>query len=978
MVCFANRLNMKRKFLLPFFSLFFSAVFAQVSPEQIDGLRLWLKADTGIVLNGNNVVEWHDQSGNGNDAMQTDLGKAPIFVSSVHCLNFNPVIRFDGIDDVLNGTTLSGIDTSSLTFFVVFNGNAQNSMVNSKAMIFGINDTSGLWIFRNIYPAQERTEVINAGLTGYSSNLTAPANGFNYSIFCYYKKVNAYSNIFLNWQDYYITGNPLPFANANYYIGGNSYPEQTSLNGDITEIILYDTLLSIIERQEIIEYIDEKYGNDVDLGPDIYSSDFCTDTLDAGDCYTYYHWNTGESTQSIHIDSGGVYCVSVLDLFGYFVNDTIIVHKPSLTIESDTLCFGDSTIIHSGFNSPYTTLWEWNSDSTYSEEYLIHAGDTVNLFVYDTSGCFVSMQIYMVADSFPLADLLGPATLNICAGDTVFPVIDTSYITSYDWYDGSSHYSTSYFIIPDTWVGTGAHNISLACNNSFGCSATDGITINVPGQIPIAAFSSTAGCIPTVTGFTDYSTTQGTGAIIDSWLWDFGDGDTSYVQNPNHVFNNAGVLLVTLTITTNQGCSVSITDTALVYSIPEPAFAPLLGCSGIPLQFSDHTTNILGDIDTWQWDFNDPYSSSNFSSLQSPIHTFDSTGYYWVQLTSTSEYGCTATDSASVYIRPSPDVEFSYTDACDGNPVYFINETIDPLGIYQLYWDFGNGNIFTIDNPIFTFDSAGVYPVTLHIQSINGCIVEYTEYVQVFPLPVADFIVTPICVLVPYTFYDVSYTNAGDTISSWEWDFGDGSANSTDQNPVHVYTYSGTYYVQLSVQTVHGCQGSVAYNVIVTSTPPAPVITQIGNTLYSNSGIGNQWYNDSGIIPGATGQSYTPSDSGNYYVVVTYSAGCVSDTSNIIYFINNGIYEFNSLPEIMIYPNPVDGILNIEIKTQDEENVSVTIVNCLGAEIHNPANTTIYGKYKTMVDLSKYSEGVYSLIIKVGDNTVVRKLSVVR
>jgi len=74
------------------------------------------------------------------------------------------------------------------------------------------------------------------------------------------------------------------------------------------------------------------------------------------------------------------------------------------------------------------------------------------------------------------------------------------------------------------------------------------------------------------------------------------------------------------------------------------------------------------------------------------------------------------------------------------------------------------------------------------------------------------------------------------------------------------------------------------YMVLITHAPPSAAITINNNMLQSSSSSGNQWYNDAGIITGATSQSYLPNASSHYYVIVHNSYGCSSDTSNIIYF----------------------------------------------------------------------------------------------
>jgi hypothetical protein len=100
------------------------------------------------------------------------------------------------------------------------------------------------------------------------------------------------------------------------------------------------------------------------------------------------------------------------------------------------------------------------------------------------------------------------------------------------------------------------------------------------------------------------------------------------------------------------------------------------------------------------------------------------------------------------------------------------------------------------------------------------------------------------------------------------------------------------------------CDGSAAgeSHVMQVPVPPTPEITLYENTLVSNASAGNQWYHNDLAIPGATGVSYTATESGRYYTIVTLY-GCPSDTSNTLLLVIPGMPEW---PETScrLYPNP--------------------------------------------------------------------------
>lgn len=89
------------------------------SPKDISGLTIWLRADsTAVTLNGGNVSNWADQSGNGKDVSQATAAKQPLYVASSANFNNKPCIRSDGINDVLE-SSVNVFPGASYTLFAV-------------------------------------------------------------------------------------------------------------------------------------------------------------------------------------------------------------------------------------------------------------------------------------------------------------------------------------------------------------------------------------------------------------------------------------------------------------------------------------------------------------------------------------------------------------------------------------------------------------------------------------------------------------------------------------------------------------------------------------------------------------------------------------------------------------------------------------------------------------------------------------------
>jgi chitodextrinase len=131
-----------------------------------------------------------------------------------------------------------------------------------------------------------------------------------------------------------------------------------------------------------------------------------------------------------------------------------------------------------------------------------------------------------------------------------------------------------------------------------------------------------------------------------TWYWDFGDGETSTEEDPEHAYTAVGEYNVTLTVTDDVGNTA--TDDTMAYIFNEfevDAGDEYDGILGNPIQFKGKAD---GGIDpyTWSWGFGD----GNTSTEQEPEHTYTSTGNYTATLTVTDDVGNTASDTALVYI----------------------------------------------------------------------------------------------------------------------------------------------------------------------------------------------------------------------------------------------------------------------------------------------------------------------------------------
>ena len=128
---------------------------------------------------------------------------------------------------------------------------------------------------------------------------------------------------------------------------------------------------------------------------------------------------------------------------------------------------------------------------------------------------------------------------------------------------------------------------------------------------------------------------------------------------------------------------------------------------------------------------------------------------------------------------------------------------------------------------------------------------------------------------------------------------------------------------------------------------------------------GNQWYNTTSLIPGANDSIYVPVTTGNYFVIISDSNGCISDTSNKIYVVITGINNLSDNKNINIYPNPTFDNLTIE----SPQSAVIEITNIQGQLIKTFATTG----NKTNIDVSAFPCGMYVVEVRMEKGVEVKK-----
>ncbi|MEZ5194871.1 MAG: PKD domain-containing protein [Bacteroidales bacterium] len=350
--------------------------------------------------------------------------------------------------------------------------------------------------------------------------------------------------------------------------------------------------------------------------------------------------------------------------------------------------------------------------------------------------------------------------------------------------------------------------VKLAVTNSVGCIDSTEHEVRID-SLPIADFTFGPGCAGIETCFTDKSIPNSDS--ISSWFWEFGDGGTSILKDPCHIYLSADTFYVKLTVTNSNGCaSAPKSDTLVVKGVPDAAFSAPPTCLNDTTFFTNETDTVGLQIDFWEWTFDDPASGlNNTSNLMHPNHLFTHEGEFSVKLKTGAYDGCIDSTINIIVVDSLPEADFIMPDTVAMGALVVFDDISVPHGadIYLRIWDFGDGTGANNPNPVIhTYAEPGNYTICLTITDIKGCIDTLCQTITVSALPQADFWYQSDTTLIT-EFFDHSFP---DTIqvADWFWQFGDISAFGADtshlQNPQYQYPQSGWYYVNLKITDNYG------------------------------------------------------------------------------------------------------------------------------------------------------------------------------
>ncbi len=633
-------------------------------------------------------------------------------------------------------------------------------------------------------------------------------------------------------------------------------------------------------------------------------------TYPAGNPNTYTFNNVGVySVRQIVTNIIG--CKDTLDRDAYI---TVYGLTPKFT-QSDSLGCAPKTIQFTNqtqpnaMSTPTGYLWVFGDPASGANNTsnLINPSHTYNnqgtydvwLIAYDDHGCSDTLKkLQLIQLNKPTADFISPNTTLCIDEEACFTSLSVGTNLSYYWDFGDppsgANNNSNLFNPCHTYNTTGLFTIFLRVTDQFGCqdSITKPAYISVGElQASIQLSDSFISCPPLLVNFTNTSSGVDPSS---TFLWNFGDGVQSILQNPSHLYTEAGHFSIEFTITNQFGCNQTyICDSCIFIGGPTAIVTAdnNQGCAPLQVCFTATNSNSISYV--WNTGVIVQADDENY------CYTYTDEGIYRAEVFLTDSAGCTYPYFIdSIYVTNNT-AKFGLTpnDICGEGIVQFSDSSQALTPIIAWQWDFGDpasgvNNTSNIMNPTHYYSTPGTYYISMTSTAAGGCVDTYIDSVMVTDAPIADFYytLTSLCEGVPIQFYDS--TTSVSPIVSFNWNFGDpGNPPNTSNltNPLHTYPVEGTYNVRLIITAANGCSDTIIQPITINQTPqifltPSQNICIGDSTTLQFAGAGTYSWSPAASLNDATlpNPTATPVTSTTYTLTYTDSNGCSTSGTTVV------------------------------------------------------------------------------------------------
>ncbi len=460
-------------------------------------------------------------------------------------------------------------------------------------------------------------------------------------------------------------------------------------------------------------------------------------------------------------------------------------------------------------------------------------------------------------------------------------------IVSWLWDFGDGSTSTAQNPV-HTYSKTGFYNIALTVTSSTGCKNTAAIGRYIRIVAGVKAEFDNNKPVSCQAPYNISFINQSSGPGNMTFQWNLGNGGTSIQSAPGTTYATTGTYNVTLTATSEFGCSGTITKPVVLTGPTTSIQAPDTVCQNVSVPFVNNSS-VTPQKTLWELGNGDQSTNTN-------ANTFYSTpGDYTIKLYNNYP-SCKDSAIKLVHVKGNPAGDFTVANAIACQPplnVTFQGTSASPVVNWK--WDFGDGGSGTGSPANHQYNAAGNFDVTLTFTDKDGCEGRVTK-------PAVIQIVAPTVKInnllaggcVPYNYTPSASVTAVDGVDTYTWDFGDGTVQTvkaTDPPPTHQYTVTGSYEVKLTVKTIGGCIETVSEkDAVKVGTPPTADFTMPASPICASDSVHFKdltqsppniddwlWKFDDGTTSKEQNPAHLFSDTGTFIVtLIAYNNRCPS------------------------------------------------------------------------------------------------------
>lgn len=586
-----------------------------------------------------------------------------------------------------------------------------------------------------------------------------------------------------------------------------------------------------------------------------------------------------------------------------------------------------------------------------------------------------------------------------CLGNTVqFSNNSTGVDNGYVWDFGDGTPTSSLPQPSHDYATIGEYTVTLSGSNSGGCTnfMTTNLTLYSVPQPDFSVGLPPFSCSNSPTLFQN-STPALTDSNISNWDWEFGDpaNSTASLRDPSFTYSTGGSYSVSLTATSDAGCSQTTTKLVTIGTSPVADFVNGPACINQGTQFSDIST---GGVQSRNWQI----GGSIFTSAN-PTYTFLSSGSHNVTLTVTATGGCNDVITKPVVVPVLPTLSLEVDNPCAEQPMTFtlVDGTSPPFIDPVVGWQWNIAGSATTGNPATgTITLPGLSPVSVTTTHASGCVYMQTNQINIYPSPVADFTATPDRGDAPLT---VQFQNESVGATQNQWIFlGSPSGFSNDPSPVHTFLTHGDFSAELIVVNADGCSDTktIPIQVLVptvdlvltefTLSPDGltgklkPTVTVRNNSNIPLSAIEIAIHlsdlatvTESIVVNLGVGATVTKTLTltvdPNQFPAAFVCAEVMSE-KDVVMGDNRQCITFGDADFVFDpYPNPITGLLYMDWVSQGVGTASITIYNSQGRREYEWQTPSLAGLNQSIHDLSFLAPGVYFVTVQTSTNIQTRR-----